>query len=154
VRSEYRKVDHGADRPLIPDLHLDGQLGEPDPRTDRPHRGIGLAKHVLDRHRLQGLVAGRRVAQARNQVVHVAIVAIALLLATSIACTRTVIRTVPARIPCLPSEVPPVPRAEYGTAEHAEEYVLLLGAVAYVWIACQVAPAPDDAEPVGGHYAD
>ena len=68
---------------------------------------------------------------------------LALLLASFLlasACTRTVVRTVPARIPCLPSEEPPIPTAEYGTEAHAAEYVRLLGAVAYVWAACDVAP--------------
>ena len=65
-------------------------------------------------------------------------VLLALLLS---ACTRTVTVRVPARIPCLPSEVPPVPTAVYGTEEHADQYVLLLGWVAYVALACDVAPA-------------
>ena len=82
-------------------------------------------------------------------------IVLAALLAS--ACTRTVTVRVPARIPCLPSE-PPIPSAEYGTAAHAEQYVLLLGWTAYVAAACDVAPTVSDVstgdELIPGPYGD
>jgi hypothetical protein len=85
--------------------------------------------------------------QARDRARPIAAYLTALALSTT-ACTRTVTRTHYVRVPCLPSEAPPIPVAEYDTAEWEAEYVALLGAVAYVWRACAVEPrinsAPTD----------
>lgn len=77
---------------------------------------------------------------------------LAALLASTIACTRTVTRTHYVRVPCLPSEAPPIPTADFDTDEWAAEYVALLGAVAFVWRACYVPPPPRDGESAIGVY--
>jgi hypothetical protein len=62
---------------------------------------------------------------------------VALTLST-IACTRTITRVDYVRVPCLPSEAPPIPTADFDTDEWAGQYVALLGWAAYVAKACAV----------------
>jgi hypothetical protein len=88
-----------------------------------------------------------------GQRIHAAIVAILLALSIT-ACTRTVTRTHYVRVPCLPSEAPPIPTADFDTAEWEAEYVALLGAVAYVWRACRVEEAGRDESATIGVYGD
>jgi hypothetical protein len=61
----------------------------------------------------------------------------AVALALFAACTPPP-RPVPVRVPCLPSEEPPIPRGTYGTVEHAEEYINFVAVVTAAWIACAV----------------